>query len=149
MHHVSKWLRLLVISALTITGFVAGVAGPAAAGDPPRVLSPETLQAICKTLGGVYAEQRASYSCDFTDSQILCRDGRCGHANRLENPPLQYECEYAGGIFGYLGAAIYVCELPDGVLTTDCSDPWDWWSEQPMSLCAVEFRPHSERIRMR
>lgn len=151
MHQVSKWLRLLTVSALTIAGFAVGAAGPATAGDPPPGISHQTLQILCKTLGGDYAEQRESYSCDFTDSVILCReDGRCGYAGRPENPPpLRDECEYAHGIFSELGIAIYVCELHEGELTADCTDPLDWWSEQPMSLCAAEFRPHSDGVRVR
>ncbi|GAB4052596.1 hypothetical protein [Catellatospora paridis] len=149
MHRVSKLLRLLTVSALTIAGFVAGLAGPATAGDPPPTVSPETLQVLCKTLGGAYSEQRTSYSCDFTDTVILCQNDRCGYASRLENPPLRDECEYAGGLFGELASGIYVCELLAGELTADCTNPLDWWSEQPMSVCAVEFRPHTDRVRVR
>ncbi|MEU8080212.1 hypothetical protein AB0B31_32750 [Catellatospora citrea] len=149
MHQVSKWLRLLTISALAIAGFVVGAAGPAAAGDPPRSLSPETLQTLCKTLGGVYSQERDSYSCDFTDSVILCREDRCGFGSRLEDPPLRDECEFAGGIFDDRIFGIYLCELVAGEITVDCTKPWDWWSDQPMSLCAIEFRPHAERVRVR
>ncbi|GIF96713.1 hypothetical protein [Catellatospora citrea] len=149
MHRVSKWLRIFTVSALTIVGFVTGATGPAAAGDPPSSVSPATLQAVCKTLGGAYAEDRTSYSCDFTDSVILCREDRCGYASRLENPPLRDECEYAEGIFHDLGIRVYLCELLEIVITVDCTKPWDWWSDQPMSLCAVEFSPHDKRIRVR
>ncbi|GAA1371126.1 hypothetical protein [Catellatospora chokoriensis] len=149
MHQLSKWLRHLTVSALTIASFAVGAAGPAAAGDPPPSISPQTLQVLCKTLGGDYSEQRESYSCDFTDSVILCRDGTCGYGSRLEDPPLRDECYYAGGIFTDLGIRVYVCDLHEGEITVDCTNPLDWWSDQPMSLCAVEFSPHDERIRVR
>lgn len=157
VHLVSRFGRLLAVAALMIAGGIAGIGGPAVA-ESREGISPETLKGVCDLFGGSYTEDREdrdrenppSYSCELTDSEIVClENGDCAYQYSVPDLPLKETCENVRGTFWDHGLGVASCLLTQGELTVYCTEDKfeepdkgtievrvcdvDWWSEQPMT----------------